>query len=151
MEGHKWRHRPFPRRIPKMLPWQAWRHSQERDEKTDCSLGSQETSNTKECGITEQIALHHTARVYFAKHLWKDEVPWHSWLGGHAGRGRGPAAPGCNPPHIGMCEWHKYLQRLSLPQVSKAEDTRLNYKQVTWDMLKAELVLEYPVRFSPSS
>lgn len=26
--------------------------------------------------------------------------------GGDAGRGRGPAAPGCNPPNIGMCERH---------------------------------------------
>lgn len=79
-------------------------YNQERDEQKDCSLGSQETSNTKECGITEQIALHHIERVYFANDLWKDEAAWHSWPGGHAGRGRGPAAAGCNPPNTGMCE-----------------------------------------------
>lgn len=52
-------------------------------------------------------------------------------------------------PILGCVNHTKYLQRLSPPYLSKAGDTRFNYKQVTWDMLKAEHALEYHVRSAP--
>lgn len=153
VEGHKWSHRPFPLWIPQMLPWQAWMHSQERDEQKDCSLVTQETScNTKECGITEQTcsAPHWT---YFANDFWEGWGQQH----GTAGWGDMLGGEGVLKHRavihliLGCVNDTKYLQRLSPPQPSEAGDTRLNYKQVTWDTLKAGHVLEYHITFSPSS
>lgn len=101
--------------------------------------------------LLSRLALYYSEGEYFANNLWKNEVTWHSWLGDVLG-GKGVLQHWALIHLIlGCVNDTKYLQRLSLPLLSKAEDTRLNYKQTTWDMLKAERALEYPVRFSPSS
>lgn len=78
-------------------------------------------------------------------------VTRHSWLGEMLGGEGVLQHPAVTHLILGCVNDTKYLQRQSPPQLSKAGDTRLNYKQVMWDMLKDEHALEYHFRFSPSS
>lgn len=78
-------------------------------------------------------------------------VTRHSWLGEMLGGEGVLQHRAVTHLILGCVNDTKYLRRLSPPQLSKAGDTRLNYKQVTWDVLKAEHALEYHFGFSPNS
>lgn len=103
--------------------------------------------------LLSRLALHHTERVYFANDSWEVWGRYHGTAGWGDMLGGKVVLKHQAVTHLilGCVNDTKYLQRLSAPQLSKAGDTRFNYKQVMWDMLKAEHALEYPIRFSSSS